>query len=157
MGKKLGSTQAKKSSYFKESEGIIEKVEGIIKRFEGLVEEFENKFEEPDNNFAIPFKLSSKEVDKVGLSIIEIVNNTILDDDKHNIKKMIIMVVAKRNDHFIDIMRDYGEGFDSVIINNPTFFNNISKISRYGLVTTKVCPNDFGLKNNVEVTLAFYL
>ena len=54
-------------------------------------------------------------------------------------------------------MRDYGEGFDSVIINNPTFFNNISKISRYGLVTTKVCPNDFGLKNDVEVTLAFYL
>lgn len=157
MGQELDLTQAKKSSYCKETEGIIEKVEGIIKRFEDLFEEFENELEEPENNVAIPFKLSSKEYNKVGLSIIETVNNTILDGDKHNIKKMIIMVVAKRNDQFIDIMRDYGEGFDSVIINNPTFFNNISKISRYGLVTTKVCPNDFGLKNNVEVTLAFYL
>lgn len=105
-----------------------------------------------------PLKLS-KQFKEIGLPIIEIVNNAILadnTDNKHAIKKMIIMVANRINSPFIDIMRDYGKGFKSTIVHNQTYFDSLDKVSEHGLLVIKICPTDFGFENNVEVTLIFY-
>jgi len=107
------------------------------------------------DSIVVPLKLS-KQFKEIGLPIIEIVKNAILDDNKHGLKKMTIMVANKLDNPFIDIMRDYGKGFDSTIVHNQIYFDFLGKVSKHGCLVIDVCPLDFGLKKNVLVTLLIY-
>ena len=106
-------------------------------------------------NCATPFKLSIQ-FREIGVPIIEIVNNALLADNKHTIKKMTIMVANRINAPFIDIMCDYGNGFKSTIVHNQTYFDSLDKVSEHGLLVIKICPTDFGLEKSVDVTLIIY-
>ena len=137
---------------------LLKQTKSILKKVIALSNELESRCTKllSDIYSALsPFKLSIQ-FREIGVPIIEIVNNALLADNKHTIKKMTIMVANRINAPFIDIMCDYGNGFKSTIVHNQTYFDSLDKVSEHGLLVIKICPTDFGLEKSVDVTLIIY-
>ena len=107
------------------------------------------------DSVVVPLKLST-EFKELGLLIVEIVNGVILDGNRQDVKRMSIMVVGKVDDPYIDVMCDYGKGFDSTIVRDRAFLGAFGGVSRQGVLVMNVCSSDFGLKEDVEVRLVIY-
>lgn len=118
------------------------------------IKEVERFIEKTIEEFKIPGSLRNK----ISLSIIEAVNNSILFGNKQNPQKVVKLEAIKSPRQILFTVEDEGEGFDFNNIPDPTTPENSEKTTGRGLYLMAHLANELLFdKNGAKITLIFPL
>lgn len=131
---------------------MVHKLEISIPSQVNSIYEVENFLE----GFTATFKLSSKLLGRINLSVMEAVGNAILYGNNKDVRKMVTVVAEEKSNQIIFTISDEGKGFDYTNIPDPTLQENIEKESKRGLFLMKVLSDDLIFENNGATVIMIF-
>lgn len=102
------------------------------------------------------FKIPSDLYGKLNLTVTEAIINAVRWGNKEDIRKKVRIAAITKEDQFIMVIEDEGQGFDYTKISDPTSPTNLNKESGRGLFLMKNLTDDLIFENNgAKISLIF--